>query len=162
MADDAPKSKNKVYPLMPGGSIDKAYGQRYIRDLAEIEDMAKRGYALPKENGKDTKYWTSVDEAKTNYPEGTRLVRVARENVLPDRAVRAEHVELHDPKTGKWGAVRSGGGDGSDTREMQLGSDLDPKAMMKRSGYKKGGAVKSASSRADGCAQRGKTRGKMR
>ncbi len=28
--------------------------------------------------------------------------------------------------------------------------------------YKKGGAVKSASSRADGIAQRGKTRGKMR
>jgi len=27
--------------------------------------------------------------------------------------------------------------------------------------FKKGGAVKSASSRADGCAQRGKTRGKM-
>jgi hypothetical protein len=29
------------------------------------------------------------------------------------------------------------------------------------SGYKKGGKVSSASSRADGCAQRGKTRGKM-
>ena len=30
-----------------------------------------------------------------------------------------------------------------------------------RSGYKKGGKVSSASKRADGCAQRGKTRGKM-
>ena len=29
-------------------------------------------------------------------------------------------------------------------------------------GMKKGGKVKSASSRADGCAQRGKTRGKMK
>jgi hypothetical protein len=161
MAGDTPKAMNKVYPLMPGGSTDKAYVQRYVRDMAEIEDMVKKGYALPKEGGKDAKYWTAVDEPKTNYPEGTRLVRVARENVLPDRAVRAEHVELHDPATGKWGAIRGGGGGGSDTREMQLGSDLDPKAMMKRSGYKKGGSVKSASSRADGIAQRGKTRGRM-
>lgn len=59
---------------------------------------------------------------------------------------------------------RMGGGSGgapSDTREMQLGADLDPKAMMKRDGMKKGGVTKSASSRADGCAVRGKTRGKM-
>lgn len=53
---------------------------------------------------------------------------------------------------------KTGGGGGSDTREMQLGADLDPKAMMKKEGYKKGGAVKSASARADGCAIRGKTR----
>jgi hypothetical protein len=59
---------------------------------------------------------------------------------------------------------RSGGGSGgasSDTREMQLGAEMDPKAMMKREGMKKGGSVKSASSRADGIAQRGKTRGKI-
>ena len=55
---------------------------------------------------------------------------------------------------------KTGGGSGgvSDTKEMQLGADLDPKAMMKREGYAKGGKVKSASVRADGCAQRGKTR----
>lgn len=58
----------------------------------------------------------------------------------------------------------AGGGSGgspSSAREMQLGAELDPKAMMKREGMKKGGAVKSASSRADGIAQRGKTRGKI-
>lgn len=57
--------------------------------------------------------------------------------------------------------VSGGGSSGagvSDTREMQLGSDLDPKAMMKKEGYKKGGMAKSASARADGCAVRGKTR----
>ena len=56
--------------------------------------------------------------------------------------------------------VKSGGGSGgvSDTREVQLGADLDPKTMMKREGYKKGG---TASSRGDGCAQRGKTKGRM-
>lgn len=60
---------------------------------------------------------------------------------------------------------KGGGGSGGvsvpNTREMQLGADLDPKAMMKRDGYKKGGKVLSASSRADGCAQRGKTKGRM-
>jgi hypothetical protein len=34
-------------------------------------------------------------------------------------------------------------------------------ALSELDGMKKGGAVKSASSRADGCAQRGKTRGRM-
>ena len=62
------------------------------------------------------------------------------------------------PRSGGGG----GGGGGSDAKEMQLGADLDPKARMKREGYKKGGAVKSASSRADGIAQRGKTRGMMK
>jgi hypothetical protein len=59
---------------------------------------------------------------------------------------------------------RGGGGSGgasSDAREMQLGSELDPKALMKRKDMKKGGKVSSASSRADGIAMRGKTRGKI-
>lgn len=69
-------------------------------------------------------------------------------------------------KVTEYPRVKGGGGGGdSDTREMQLGSELDPKAMMRRTGryssFAKGGAVKSASSRADGIAQRGKTRGKM-
>ena len=41
---------------------------------------------------------------------------------------------------------------------------LPPSEMMrpkKKGGMKKGGSVSSASKRADGCAQRGKTRGKM-
>jgi len=55
----------------------------------------------------------------------------------------------------------------SDPYSMTLGSDLDPKRMMrdrKSSGekdMKKGGSVSSASKRADGIAARGKTRGKI-
>lgn len=42
-------------------------------------------------------------------------------------------------------------------------SSKEPKNLMDESrGYKKGGKVSSASSRGDGIAQRGKTRGKMR
>jgi len=61
-------------------------------------------------------------------------------------------------RTGYGGGIKTG--DGGDLR---FGSD-DPQAMM---GMKKGGKVKSrdsvskASSRADGIAKRGKTRGKM-
>lgn len=64
-------------------------------------------------------------------------------------------------------STRGGGGGGRGLREMQLGADLDPKAMMRRmnedydDSYKKGGKVSSASKRADGCAMRGKTRGKI-
>jgi hypothetical protein len=39
---------------------------------------------------------------------------------------------------------------------------LDARRREPPEGYKKGGAVKSASSRADGIAQRGKTRGRMK
>jgi histone H1/5 len=57
----------------------------------------------------------------------------------------------------------------SDPYSMTLGSDLDPKRMMRdrrssgENNMKKGGQVKSssASSRADGIAARGKTRGKI-
>jgi len=64
-------------------------------------------------------------------------------------------------------SMRGGGGGGRGSREMQLGADLDPKAMMRRmnedydDSYKKGGKVSSASARADGIAQRGKTRGRL-
>jgi hypothetical protein len=47
---------------------------------------------------------------------------------------------------------------------ISQGRQVDPKVLnsMKRAGgMKAGGAVKSASKRADGCAQRGKTKGKM-
>jgi len=164
-----PKAKNAVYGFSPGDSTDTAYVQRYIRGDQEIKDIREKGYALPKEGGKQKKYWTAVNEPNVDYPEGTKLVRVPRGDVKESKAVSADSIELHDKKTGKWSPIRgnslggsSGAGGSMDRKELQLGAELDPKAMMKRESYKKGGAVKSASSRADGIAQRGKTRGKMR
>jgi len=72
-----------------------------------------------------------------------------------------ELMERYQRMKARKGAGGGSGGAASGTREMQLGSELDPKAMMKREGMKKGGKVSSASSRADGIAQRGKTRGKI-
>lgn len=155
MADeDRPRIKNSIYPLMPGGSTEGKYVQRRIASLAELEDIQNRGYVLSKEGGKAKKYWTATDSPRTTYPEGQRMIRVERSALSPDFAVRAADVELHDPKTGTWG--RLGGGSGASSSGSLL-REMNPQKL-----YKKGGTVRSASARADGIAQRGKTRGKMR
>ena len=91
------------------------------------------------------------------YSDVDRIEAEKLQSVLKNEAERNQR-EVE--RKNEWNKSRVGGGSGgvSDTREMQAGSDLDPKAMMKREGYAKGGKVKSASSRADGCAIRGKTR----
>jgi hypothetical protein len=160
-----PKVKNAVYGFSPGDSTDTAYVQRYIRGDQEIKDIREKGYALPKEGGKQKKYWTAVNQPNVDYPEGTKLIRVPRGDVKENRAVSADSVEIHDKKTGKWSPVKgtslggsSGVGGSMSRKELQLGAELDPKAMMEREGYKKGGKVRTASQRADGIAIRGKTR----
>ena len=47
------------------------------------------------------------------------------------------------------------------SQKRRLTTETDPEIKRETRGMKKGGKVKSASARADGCAQRGKTRGKM-
>jgi len=168
-----PKVKNSVYGFMPGSSTDTKYVQRYIRDDREINDIREKGYASPKEGGQNKKYWTAIDKPNANYPDNIKLVRVPRGDVKENKAVSADSIELHDKKTGKWAPIRGnsfGGGSGTgssmDVKELQLGADLDPKVMidkakkerMETENMKQGGKVKSASSRADGCAIRGKTR----
>ena len=46
-------------------------------------------------------------------------------------------------------------------RMLQDAQDEKDRQAIKGMGYAKGGSVGSASKRADGCAQRGKTKGKM-
>ena len=92
------------------------------------------------------------------------LPNTARVKERVDKSSLAPY-ELKAQKFDK--GMRGGGGGGRGSREMQLGADLDPKAMMRRmnedydDSYKKGGKVSSASSRADGCAMRGKTKGRI-
>ena len=92
----------------------------------------------------------ATEMLKEDKAERAEAKRPPADNVAEEKEMRRARASVR-PKNG-------GGGGGSDTSEMQLGADLDPKAMMKREGYKKGGAVKSASARADGIAIRGKTR----
>ena len=58
-------------------------------------------------------------------------------------------------------ALRSVGKAFGTNRMTSQDDDAKMKARMDVKGYKKGGSVSSASSRADGCAQRGKTKGRM-
>ena len=92
----------------------------------------------------------ATEMLKADKADRAEAKRPPADNVAEEKEMRRARESVR-PKSG-------GGGGGSDTREMQLGADLDPKAMMKKEGYKKGGAVKSASARADGIAIRGKTR----
>jgi hypothetical protein len=160
-----PKEQNRVVPFLPGGSTDTAYAQRRMEGDDEVKAIREKGYVLTKEGGRKTKYWTAVDNPKTDYPEGKTLIRAPRGDVKENKAVSADSVEIHDKKTGKWSPIKgsslggsSGAGSSMSRKELQLGAELDPKAMMKREGYKRGGKVKSASARADGIAIRGRTR----
>ena len=116
---------------------------------------------------KPTSIQGTFSKSESKADEMERTIRGGR-----GKALHGNYTTMSvDPKTGEYknkkidvGSTKGGGGSGgvSDAREMQLGADLDPKAMMKKEGYKKGGKVSTASSRADGIAQRGKTKGMMR
>ena len=120
------------------------------------------------------------EEAKENIDERKRLLNKAeaaaaerkREKVYNREVAKYEkELKLNPPGTvsgdmdkglDRMGdAVRAVGKAFGSNRMTSLDDDEQMKARMDVKGYKKGGAVKSASSRADGIAQRGKTRGKI-
>jgi len=142
-------------------------------DYASDTDITKRADREERKSGLTTRDVIEPPMDKSVVPRWLTPKRAARkeatEMLKADKADRAEAKrppadnvaeEKETRRARESVRPKSGGGSGgvSDTREMQLGADLDPKAMMKREGYKKGGAVKSASARADGCCIRGKTR----
>ena len=129
--------------------------------------MAEKNKSEPKMTADDEAYFRAQrlgipyydqarqkGESKTSKPVSERV----------DKSSLAPY-ELKAQKFDK--SMRGGGGGGRGSRQMQLGADLDPKEMMRRmnedydDSYKRGGKVSSASARADGIAQRGKTRGRM-
>ena len=120
------------------------------------------------------------EEAKENIDERKRLLNKAeaaaaerkREKVYNREVAKYEkELKLNPPGTvsgamdkglDRMGdAVRAVGKTLGSNQMTSLDDDEQMKARMDVKGYKKGGAVKSASSRADGIAQRGKTRGKI-
>ena len=109
-----------------------------------------------------TKFLESERKARERDPEKYKKERAEDARRMwkdADRYADSNLMERYERMKARKGSGGGSGGAGvSDTREMQLGAELDPKAMMKREGMKKGGKVKSASARADGCCIRGKTR----
>ena len=99
----APEVINSIYPLMPGATVKATkYVQRNVRDVKELEHILDTGYMLPKEGGKMQKYFTATDEVNPVVPKGNTMLRIARDKVAPDKAVRAEDVEVFDFAAKVW------------------------------------------------------------
>ena len=126
-----PKVKNSIYPEMPGGKPTGKYAVRNVKGPEELEAIKQSGYMLPKEGGKQKKYFTQTDNMRTesNAFEGSNVLRVPIEKVPKNRAVSRKDVERYNPDSGAFEPLKKGG--------------------------------LTASSRADGIASRGKTRGRM-
>lgn len=125
--------------------------------------MADREREIKKVLAKDPDYASDTDITKRAQREEKmpkRTSRSAEDEYISKRAILDGLTPRELKVLNMIHGVRGGGSGGSagDRREAQLGAELDPKALMKRDGYKAGGKVKSASARADGCAIRGKTR----
>ena len=136
-----PKVVNRLYndkiggPEYAAGDVSKKYGVRNVFSPQELEDIKSSGYMRPRQamgTGKQPKQ--SKYFTMTDEPKG-QTIRVPSDKIPKGRAVRREDVEVFNKQTGEYEPL------------------------------KKGGSVKSkknlASSRGDGCVQRGKTKGRF-
>jgi hypothetical protein len=131
---------------------------------AETKRLASKKDEDEGETKKPTNRGTAAALAGTGVALGAAAALSGMRKSEQDRKERAS-------KTSVSGTGKMAGSSLRDPYSMNLGSDLDPKRTMrgnKRMGidsrdveFKKGGKVSSASSRADGIAQRGKTKGRI-
>ena len=131
----------RVNPISPSAQIDLG-----------LESISEQ---MPKKRPADPGY-REIHE-KYNPPEKDLKAKAAENEEFKDKRVKSNPLVanaeiarmkeiLNAPKGG--GGTGMGGGGGGDTKFLK------PK-------YKAGGKVSSASKRADGCAVKGKTRGRM-
>ena len=148
---DLPEKQTLLTGRLPKSPDEITYAYRNM-SRAEIEAAKEKGYfgkrpTTDKRNwNADSKWWSPGDEKGSfgrawKGGEDVETVRVPKEKVPKNWAVRSKNAERLNKETGKYEPMKKGG------------------AVKK---YAKGGSVSSASSRADGCAQRGRTRGKLR
>lgn len=126
-----PKVENSIYAEMPGGKPSGKYAVRNVRGPEELEAIKESGYMLPKEGGKQQKYFTQTDNMRTesNAFKDNSVLRVPIEKVPKNRAVSRKDVEMYNPDKGEFEPLKKGG--------------------------------LTASRRADGIASRGKTKGRF-
>lgn len=103
------------------------------------------------------KFDEKLEEAKTEREAQKNLRKIESNRAKAEIADMAEQHRAEKAKANTYtksysGNTRGGGGSGTG------GTAADNKMLLNPRAMKKGGAVKSASSRADGCAIRGKTR----
>ena len=128
-----PKVENSLYPNIVDGKLSGQYAVRNVRSPAEIKSIKESGYMLPKKDGKQKKYFVQTDDMPSGIGPVSSIshIRVPIDKVPANRAVSRKDVEMYNPENGKFESL------------------------------KKGGKVSSVSKRADGIAQRGKTKGRM-
>ncbi len=80
--------------------------------------------------------------------------------MLMDAAVMEKAMKAYKPRRPKT-TIDDAISSDDKKRMLQDVKDEKDRQAIKGMGYAKGGSVGSASKRADGCAQRGKTKGKM-
>lgn len=126
----------RINPVSSAEQLDLNFGDAQSRQERESK---------PKDPGKAAVINMS-DEAKSKAAEGQYFKdqRTPRSPLVAEAELAKMKEILNKPKGGSTGM----GGGGGDTKFLK------PK-------YKAGGSVSSASKRADGCAVKGKTRGKM-
>jgi hypothetical protein len=134
-----PKITNRLYNEKIGGGeyapgdTTKAYGGRNVFNPKEIDDIKESGYMRPRQTPGPRGKAPKQDKYFTMTDEPNQTLRVASDKIPKGRAVRREDIEMFDKESGTYKPLKKGG-----------------KVTLSK-----------ASSRGDGCAQRGKTRGKM-
>lgn len=163
-------------------------GKRYTTELSSEKKSARSTAPTPDESAAETarlaRQAKITDSSKDSEGSGYAVPAVIGAGAAAALAKAAmgkrekkdsltERVKAREGKSQSGSTVgKMPGSSLSDPYSMQLGSDLDVKRNVKRgmkrmgedSGgidFKKGGKVSSASKRADGIAQRGKTRGRF-
>ena len=163
-------------------------GKRYTTELSSEKKSARSTAPTPDESAAETarlaRQAKITDSSKDSEGSGYAVPAIVGAGAAAALAKAAmgkrekkdsltERVKAREGKSQSGSTVgKMPGSSLSDPYSMQLGSDLDVKRNVKRgmkrmgedSGgidFKKGGKVSSASKRADGIAQRGKTRGRF-
>jgi hypothetical protein len=149
-APSAPSVTNRMYSekigapeYKPGDTLPK-YGQRNIRNPAELDDITRSGYMRSAPGKKDNKYFTMTDaEMPPTGNRKARVVRVPSDRIPQGSPVRSRDVQLWDNATESWKPI---------PRKAKGGKVTASKPKT----------VKPKASRGDGIAQRGKTKGKLK
>lgn len=127
----------------PGDALPR-YGYRNISTPAELDDIAKSGYMRSAPGRKANKYFTMSDRDTPSA--GNRsakpVVRVPSDRIPQGSPVRSRDVQLWDDATESWKPIKRKSKGGKITT-------VKPKA------------AKVKTSRGDGIAKRGKTKGKL-
>ena len=154
---DAARANNRRTQQEAGGrAITRTGGRAGLAALA-----GEAGYALGKKIDEETGVGKKIVD-KTVGPSIDRAVASKdRVTLSPEAKARIEAGELEEKASVK--PMKRTMNSASPEGKMRPGrnEEIDDETRESAGGYKRGGKVNSASSRGDGIAQRGKTRGKM-